>query len=140
MPVLESWRTLLSSRRTDAESIITTAVQAAADGTTFDVDGLLAALVTKGSALADFEKLVEIELGQRAAVAMIADADALQPEIEAATSRVDKSRLALTKAEAAHREAREKFEAAFTEQRNLTRHDSDLRFRANQRLSSLTSN
>ncbi|MDP1798190.1 MAG: hypothetical protein Q8K78_11935 [Planctomycetaceae bacterium] len=139
MQVLESLRTLLSARRTDAESIITTAVQTAADGGAFDVDVLLAALTTKGQSLSDFERLVEIELDRRAAVAMLCDADELRPEVEAAEKHLNKSRLALTKAEAAFKAARQTFEDAYGEQRRLLQHESSLRFRAEQKLSILTS-
>ncbi len=140
MQVLESLRTLLSARRTDAESIISTAVQAAADGTTFDVDGLLAALTTKEQSLADFEKRVEIELDRRAAAQMLTDADELRPEVEAAGKLADKARLQLAKAEVASKEAREKYEAAYGEYRVLSHRESALRLRAEQKLSILTSN
>lgn len=138
MQILENLRTLLSARRTDAETIISTAVQSAADEKPFDLDTLLAALTTKEQSLADFERLVEIELDRRAAVAMLADADELRPEVEAAEKLAGKARLHLAKCEAALKEAREKYEAAYGEYRVLSHRESALRSRAEQKLSILT--
>lgn len=138
MQVLESLRTLLSSRRTDAESIINAAVQAAADGDTFDAERLINALTTKGQTLTDFERLAEIELDRRGAVQMLADADELRPEVEAAEKLAAKARSQLAKAEAGLKEARDKYEAAYGEHRVLARRESALRLRAEQKLSILT--
>ncbi|MDP1796341.1 MAG: hypothetical protein Q8K78_02620, partial [Planctomycetaceae bacterium] len=84
--------------------------------------------------------LVEIELDRRAAVAMLCDADELRPEVEAAGKLADKARSQLAKAEAALKEAREKYEAAYGEHRVLSRRESALRSRASQKLSIITSN
>ena len=138
MTVIEGLRTMLSARRTDAESIITTAVQAAADGETFDVEQLLAALTTKAQTLADFESLVETELSRRAAVAQLAEADELRTEVDAARKLADKARQRVVKAEAAVKEARLEYETVFSEYRGLSRTEDALRFRANQRLETIT--